>query len=264
MAGHPKLSERLVADPRALLPLNLWTGLAVADAILWSRRLAGAMTIPLPAPLALGSSLVVAAAAIAALVWWRETDRNWLPRAAWWPELVTLAVTLLWGLAVGAGTSAFTVGGLIATWGMLIIAVGLVHGWFPEQGGCELASDVGTPDQTMNLSDSQPSTLNPQPPSHWQKRVIVDGGEMIEGEASVEFQPGQKEALLHLSFCPPLTVAPEVHGEDALGGDIEIRTEAVHTFGARLSIRRSAGLDSAESRQISYVAVQPDVDDAAA
>jgi hypothetical protein len=263
MAELPRLSERLAADPRALLTLSLWTGLAWADAILWSRRLVGVMTVPLPAVLALGSSLIIAAAAIAALVCWRETDRNWFPRAAWWPELITLVITLLWGLAVGAGTSPFTIGGLIATWGMLIVAVGLVHGWFPESV-CELASDVGVPDQTIKVSDPQLSTLNPQPPSHWQKRLVVDGGEMIEGEALVEFQPGQKEAVLHLSFCPPLTVVPEVHGEDARGGDVEIRAESVHTFGARLSIRRSAGLDSAESRQISYVAVPPDVGDAAA
>jgi len=74
----------------------------------------------------------------------------------------------------------------------------------------------------------QPSTL--PPPTG--KAARGRRPELIEGEAQVHFSPGQKEAVVHLSFCPPFPVVPEVHGEDALGDDLEIE-RSVHTFGAR-------------------------------
>jgi hypothetical protein len=250
-------ARRAAADPRAALPLSLWSGLGLIDLIVWSRWLSGAMTVPLPAFLAIGSSLFIAAVAVAALIVWRQTERNWTPRISWWPELLALTLGLLWGLAVGWGTSPFSLGGLTALWGMQLVAVGFVAAWFPESGTVsserEPASGAAGSAEVRSVGDSRPAT-------HSQRRLVIDGGEIIEGEAQVVFHPGQKEAVVHLSFCPPLAVVPEVHGEDALSGELEVKAQAVQTFGARLSVRRTERLDRSETGQISYVAFPPGSD----
>jgi hypothetical protein len=140
---------------------------------------------------------------------------------------------------------------------MQLVAVGLVAAWFPEveteTSACEPASDAASTAEVRSADGSRPAT-------HSQRRLLVEGGEVIEGEAQVVFHPGQKEAVVHLAFCPPLAIVPEVHGEDALGGELEVKAQVVQTFGARLSVRRTARLDRSETGQISYVAFPPGSD----
>lgn len=266
MPSQPRrLPDSVVNDSRRVLGLSLWSGILLLDAVVWARRLAGAMTLSLSPPIVWGSSLVLTAAAILALVCWRAARSRSLARRTWWPEFAALALPLLWSIAVGLRAAPFTWGGLAALWGIAMIGVGLVGGWFPQQEVVQPAGELAP--EAAGLSEP-PTTDNGQPTddrsTHSQKRTLVDGVEVIEGEALVEFPAGQKEATLHLSFCPPFQVRPELHAEDALGEDLEIRAEAVHPFGARLSVRRATGLDHAESRHISYVAAPPSQGEAAA
>ena len=267
MVLKTKLLDSILAEERAVFSISLWSGLLLVDGIVWSRRLSGAMTVPLAFPLVWGSSLIITAVAIGALICWRETLAAASRRPQRWPELLTLLLPLAWGVGVGMQTSPLTWGGLAALWGNLIVAVGLVHRWFPPAEAArtagEPASEVAGVSETASIDEGRRTADNVSP-THFQRRSVVDGVEVIEGEAAVEFLPGQKEATLHLSFCPPFSVVPEVHAEDALGGDLEIRAEAVHPFGARLSIRRASGVEAAESRQISYSAGPSAAVDAAA
>lgn len=262
MPPQPIQQTAIFTEERILLSIGLWSGLLLADGILWSRWLSGALTIPLSAGLVWGSSLTVTVIAVFALINWRESKTAALPGTPWWPELLTLFSPFLWGLAIGLPASALTWGGLVALWGMLIVAVGLVHLWFPQATG-EPASDTVSDRETFPPAVGSPITDH-APPIHYQKRLIVDGVEVIEGEATADFLPGQKEAILHLSFCPPFSALPDVHAEDALGGDLEIRAEAVYPFGARLSVRRASGIEAAASRQVSYLASPSETGEAAA
>lgn len=257
-------------NDRSCWAIGLWAGLGLLDLAVWSRSLSGAMTAPLSAFLAIGSMIIAMAAAIAALILWRGENRptgsgslttsatqtiDKLARQIWWPEFTTLTLPLAWALVVGWGASPFTLGGLFACWGLLIAATGLVDLWGGKEAeDCELASDRPGGGETKIGDES----------TQWQKRLVVDGRELIEGETSVDFSAGQKEAVIHLSFCPPLASAPEIHAEDNLGGDLEIRTEAAHPYGARLTVRRCSKADSAESRQLSYCAMLPDAGGTAA
>lgn len=257
MQAQPQRWNFLITDERALLSVSLWAGVLLIDGIVWSRRLSGAMTIPLSCPLVWGSSLVFTAATIGALIAWKMAGIVSHRRMSWWPELLTLAVSLLWGIAVGLQTTPFIWGGLAALAGMLIVTVGLAPLWFPMREAVlaagELASDrVGG--VTISAVDAvQPTSANSRP-THCQRRIHVDGAEAIEGEVTVEFLPGQKETTIHLSFCPPFSMLPEIQAEASLGGDLEIRVEAAHPFGARLSVRRGSSIEAAESHEISYFA----------
>lgn len=239
--------------------LGLWSALALVDAIVLSRRAAGALSTPLSAPWAWNSFAIAAGIAVAALVLWRRQMARGNRLRDRWPEAATVVLPFVWSLCFAPGLTPFAWGGLLAGWGLLVTATGLTGVWLKE--GCEPASERRSPmdvDESIPLVAPQPSTLNPQPASdvtHWQKRIRIDDGEMIEGAAHVHFLAGQKESLLHLSFCPPFAGVPEVHAEDSLGGALDIRAEAVHPFGARLSVRRTAAFDSAESREIAFSAI---------
>ena len=98
--------------------------------------------------------------------------------------------------------------------------------------------------------------------TQWLRRSQTAGGEVIQGGLRVDFAEGQRDATVHLSFCPPFPVVPNVTTEDLDGADLEIRVAACFPFGARLSIRRKdaskkvgAAPDSANSCRVGFVAV---------
>jgi hypothetical protein len=247
-----------VGGEAGALPLGMWSGLLILDAVLGSRWLAGALTIPLGPIVAWGSTGLIAAASVTALALWRGANLKRFPRMPWWPEIAALSIPLAWGVTAARGTSPFTLGGLAALWLLTIVAIGFVSVWvIPHHGRAE----------SGKTSFEHPAGVHDEFQSdgaEWQRRIRIAGGELIEGCARVEFAAGQKEALLHLAFCPPLAFVPVVHGEDANGGDVDVRAESVHTFGARLSVRRTAGSDAAEVREISYSAGPPEPNEVAA
>ena len=80
---------------------------------------------------------------------------------------------------------------------------------------------------------------------------------MIEGGVCVDFEPGQREATVHVSFCPPFQNIPDIKLENLDGAELETRVAARFLFGARLTVRRPAGVElssSTLSYRIGFVA----------
>jgi len=92
--------------------------------------------------------------------------------------------------------------------------------------------------------------------TQWFTRSITDAGEVIEGGFRIDFAEGQREVTVHVPFCPPLASIPEMVTEDLDGHDLDIRVAAIFPYGARLTVRRPAGSESAhaDSCRIGYVA----------
>jgi hypothetical protein len=89
----------------------------------------------------------------------------------------------------------------------------------------------------------------------WLSRRVTDDGEQIEGWVRARFEAGQRETVIHVAFCPPLSGIPELETEDLEGADLEIRIAAVFAFGARLSIRKSNVADDIETHRIGFIAL---------
>jgi hypothetical protein len=68
-------------------------------------------------------------------------------------------------------------------------------------------------------------------------RVREGDRESLHALVRAEIPGGDRLAVLHLSFCPPLAEAPELtaHAVDADGA--EVRVTQVETFGARIEVR---------------------------
>ena len=91
----------------------------------------------------------------------------------------------------------------------------------------------------------------------WLARRQTAVGEEIEGWTRVHFASGQREATVHVAFCPPLAGSPELHTEDLDGAELEIRVAAVFPFGARLAVRRKGDLNERHLDRIGFIAVTP-------
>lgn len=96
--------------------------------------------------------------------------------------------------------------------------------------------------------------------TQWLTRSLTADGDVIEGGVRIEFADGQRDATIHVSFCPAFRRTPDVTMEDLDSAGVEIRVAAAFPFGARMTVRRTAdnalgrnGL-TAETCRIGFVA----------
>jgi hypothetical protein len=73
----------------------------------------------------------------------------------------------------------------------------------------------------------------------------VDGSEVIRGALRAEFAAGQRNATLHVGFCPPLAALPRIELETGEGPDAEVKVAQAFTHGARLEVRLSEPAEDA-------------------
>jgi hypothetical protein len=110
--------------------------------------------------------------------------------------------------------------------------------------------DMNDDDEIDEIDDEEQLQLSTEEPSfaddiadssnvtQWLTRSLTVDGEIIEGGVRIDFAEGQRDATVHVSFCPPFRYLPEVTTEDLDGADLEIRVAATFPFGARLTVRR--------------------------
>jgi len=84
------------------------------------------------------------------------------------------------------------------------------------------------------------NTVNSPNVTQWLTRSRTSDGETIEGGVRIEFVKNQRDATIHVSFCPPFQNIPELTTEDLDAADLEIRVAAIFPFGMRLTVRRPA------------------------
>lgn len=119
-------------------------------------------------------------------------------------------------------------------------------------------------DLERSISIDQPSVIPEESISsdvtQWLTRSSTADAEIIEGGVRIDFADGQRDATIHISFCPPLTGVPEITTEDLDGRDLEVRVSAAFPFGVRFAVRRSSNSRShgqrfpAETCRIGFVA----------
>lgn len=71
--------------------------------------------------------------------------------------------------------------------------------------------------------------------------------EMLHGLLRAEFEPGQRQQVLHLAFTPPLATRPRVEAHQADGPAAQIKATDVQTYGVRLEVRLAAVARAPES-----------------
>jgi hypothetical protein len=71
------------------------------------------------------------------------------------------------------------------------------------------------------------------------RRRLPEGGEVIEGAVSIDFEPGERIGVAHLSFLPPLGGDPDADCHLLCDFDARVRVTVAKSYGLRIEARRS-------------------------
>lgn len=213
--------------------------------VLVGRSLAGALTREL-SPLA---ACVVATAALAAGLgayllsrWtWAESLRErWLSIAAAFGPPLLVVLVVLPTASVGAVAYATV---------LVVLCTGAA--WLAEheppcapQATVSLQSGVA---RDRSADGERPGVVQ------WMSRSEEGGAETVEGGLKVTFAPGQRQEVLHVSFCPPLAGVPEVECEVLDDVPVQVRVTAAQPYGLRIEARRD-DVREALTTEISFAA----------
>lgn len=262
--------------------LGVWTTLALFTAVVASRRVAGAYTGPLTAA---GLSVAVLLAALASCValWMfrRDDRRSEHSPLVWLPELTAWSLPTLFALVITAQPTAGQLGTVLgfAGLGAVAIAVAVLEttAWWesiltaadhhppavaspltgtspsPSENSLSQFDMKQTPPAVVDMVDDE-EPLGDESTTQWMTRRQDADGEAIEGTVRVEFAPGQREAIAHVTFCPPLATVPDVELECVDGEDWQLKSESALPYGLRIQIRRSTAVTLAQSGIVAYLA----------
>ncbi len=217
-----------------------------AATFLWSRRAVGAVSTPLSASSLLAVGFVLAMAALAARLVWRRTDAN---------RGTTLGVSGLLTVSTLAFAAATSVPGS-APIGLAGLWLGVIGeelwAWRPGRRATskQVETTSSPPPRPVPTADGHArfeqaiagSSLGLDlPQEHVTQQVTrlmdPDGTERVVGWMRVSFEPGQRLASVHLSFCPPFDRTPEATLERLEGPQVRIKRVQVFPFGARFDLK---------------------------
>lgn len=260
--------------------LGVWTTLALFTAVVASRRIAGVYTGPLPTGVLMVAVLLATAVSFAALwLYRREISRATTAPHAWLPEVTAWGLPTLFSLVIAAQPTAAQLGTVLGFTGLGAVAIAVAvletTAWWQTM---LTAVDHHRPVVSPPLTQAEPSPEECSPSSfdtekispavmeideeplgdesttQWMTRRQEADGEAIEGTVRVEFAPGQREAVAHVTFCPPLATVPDVELECVDGEDWQLKPDAVLPYGLRIQIRRSTAITLAQSGVVAYLA----------
>ena len=227
LTSIPGTSDRQLA---ALAAWTLLVTLALVAVVLVVRRISGALV----QPLGLGGLVGVAlACCLIATVIRKSLCRSYA--ALRHDLLIRLTVSaIVFSLMTAvtlAGTSAAAV---LPAW-FLVVATEAAS-WLPllRRGGTRRSIAVEAPQEI------QPVALEPELPANLLQQVtrVLDeaGGESVHAVLRAVVPGGDKQAAIHVAFCPPLAQTPQLTAH-ALECEADVRITQAETFGARLELR---------------------------
>lgn len=245
LTGHPARSFELAQFARAWWSaLSLSGGfLLLAFALLMlARRFQGGLTTPLtPAELVGVGALL----AFLAAVMHRGVQVCWRGKTVWFWVVQSLPFVGLASSAAAVSLPGSSPYGICAMVALLAMEEGYwLRGvirrdkrrprkfWRRPQVRTRPLSLENDP---FSNSDSQGL---PEGVSHRIERIRGECDQDIcRGQVRSQFQLGQRTESIHLAFCPPFAVTPQLHFEQINGPDSTIKAMQILPYGARLEIR---------------------------
>jgi hypothetical protein len=208
-------SERLV---RIVVVASLIAAVTTA-AFLLSRRITGAFSTELPAP-------QLFAIATLALIWAIGVRELTYPSAL----APSISIAVILALAIACSYP----GSRLVDW--LIWPAVMVELVFLPASRRHHKPSPSTPTTPLTTtSDSEDQTENIL--QHLTRIRLSDGHEAIRGELVAEFPTGERQATLHVAFCPPFELLPHIDVNIPDDSDATVKvTQFLHN-GTQLEVR---------------------------
>ncbi|MGD9644598.1 MAG: hypothetical protein AB7U73_02735 [Pirellulales bacterium] len=272
----PLIAQGVVRTARGLLlagSLSIVVFLTTI-ALLVERRLAGVLSEPLPARAFLAIGLLLMFLAGASAVTFAELfGSSTRLRRSIKPLLIGLAFAGLLAIAIpGTGALALAVGGA----GWLATAAVVLAGeqfarWFVDRSRWNLprrikltsGSVAAARPRRAKAGEAKKETEIVQ---HLVRRQLGhDGRQQVDGWLRCDFEPGQRTAVAHVAFCPPLPTLPNVEARlvTPSAADGACKVAELYAHGARFEVRLSTPPRAATTARVEFTAIAepPPTDD---
>ena len=230
----------------AVTILSLVTLLAAIGLLIVVRRLAGVLTSELPRDAMLLTAGVMTATVACARIAWRRafpltSVLTWGDRYVGWGSSWGLALVAVGCCFPGYRTSDWLI------WLPMLVADQFLRQSFFDTGQPQLklaAEPDEAPDKVSTMRFPGPAGV-----AELQRDQIVQrlyrvrderGSEVIYGTLRADFQTGQRTAVLHVGFCPPLAYLPHIEAAVLPGSDARLKVVQALAHGARLDVRLPA------------------------
>ncbi|MEX2288557.1 MAG: hypothetical protein WD648_15775 [Planctomycetaceae bacterium] len=95
------------------------------------------------------------------------------------------------------------------------------------------------------------------PPYFWQQLTRTSSpqnGDVLQGSVTVRFEPGQRQANVHIPFVPPFSAIPTIECAALDGCDMRLKVGTLQTFGIRIEAKRSGDCELSEAAEIGFSA----------
>ena len=107
------------------------------------------------------------------------------------------------------------------------------------EANARVAADE-TPDETNEETiDEETGAGDPSILQWMTRRQLADGAETVEGSVRIHFAPGERSAVAHVSFVPPLSDQPRAECQVLVDFDGRVRIGVAQAYGLRIEARRS-------------------------
>jgi hypothetical protein len=240
LAFDDQVRFRAPADAVRMAVAGSISALFAVGLLLLMRRVVGAVTADLPALHLFTTAIVAGVVVFGGRVVWRRWALSRPSAVSSGPngERRDVGIERVIGWAGSAGIVLLALGcslGRAGDWLLWLPLVGVDQWqlqWFLRSQG---TATTGRGFMGAATVDDEAIAGN-----ELQRLVRVrdaDGGEAIHGTLRAEFVAGQRQATLHVGFCPPLEHTPAVEVETGDGPDAEVKVAQAFAHGARLEVR---------------------------
>ena len=228
----------------AVTILSLVALLNAIGLLIVARRLVGALSDDLPRDVLLLTAVVMTATVAFARIAWRRAfplrmsgplERSWGEQFVGWGSSSGLAL-----VALGCCYPAYRNSDWLI-WLPMLVADQLWRQSFFDAGHplLRLADEPEDDNEqsTVKFPSPQSAPLQEDIVQHLYRVRNEDGSELIYGTLRADFQSGQRTAVLHVGFCPPLPYLPEIEAEALPGSEAKLKIVQALAHGARLNVR---------------------------
>ena len=244
-----------------MLAIGIWSGLTIIAVVVLSRKLNGAFG---QQPHDLAACLIAFFAmtlGVTANILFQLTKRTATnPASSIVAGVITLVPPIVLGVALLSSRSTTAVTFLVTlfVFGSAVVVVSgekSVQMRPPKKMGTirllSHESDVASLGQTTSPEVSLDETV-----SQWMTRkALSTGDDRLEGAIKVRLDARQQQANIHIPFSPPFSIPPQIDCDVLNDCPVRLKVRAVHPFGARIELRRSAATQTEETVEVGFRAI---------
>jgi hypothetical protein len=275
--------SRIGKDVRVVFASSVWTLIALIAAVLLSRRIAGAFgSVPVALPCVAGTAATFFSLAAHAL--WSAANPGASGRRQAFAAVLSVLLPLIVADVLWTTASPLVGGYLAALFVLAGLATLFMRDFVPieveslEQNWNGSSVRVETGPQPGKILRETFAAIEPAPSQevalsyedaldeescdeidHTLSQSIVrrqpaEGAEIIEGSIRIHFGPGERTAVSHVSFVPPLADRPRAECQVLTDFDGRVRIGLSQAYGLRIEARRAEPAGAATDVVVAFSA----------